>query len=281
MFKPLLLKVMRPIIQRVLEKQIKDNVNQLDAIIYDIKKEADRAVEDAKRNPDPENIQNIYQRYASAANQRIMQGKQKAEKAKERTKDTHVNMAVTQQDSMFQNISLPGGISTKATEYKELAGKGNKWESPVFNLGSAKETSSLPKIAAVSRKPHGRAGGYGPQSGAGAGYGQQSGLGGAEYGQSGVGGAQYGQPGVGGAQYGQSGVGADYGRNTGAGQGLASQMDGAFNGAATGGVAGPTSGGVAGGALNPAHGSGVAPGQQGQQFNTTLGANNPVFQGQV
>jgi hypothetical protein len=217
LFKPLLLKVMRPVIQRVLEKQIKDNVNQLDAIMYDIKKEADKAAEDAKRNPDPDNIQNIYQRYTSAANKRIMQGKQKAAKLEERAKDTHVNMAVTQQDSMFPNISLPGGISTKATEYKELASKGNKWESPVFNLGSAKETSSLPKIAAVTRKPHGRAGGYG---------------------QSGSGGAEHGQP----------GVGAEYGRTTGAGQGLASQMDGAFNGAATGGAAGPTSGSVAGGA---------------------------------
>jgi len=248
LFKPLLLKVMRPIIQRVLEKQIKDNVNQLDAMIYDIKKEADKAAADAKRNPDPENLQNIYQRYASAANQRIMQGKQKKAKLEERAKETHVNMAVTQHDSMFQNISLPGGISTKATEYKDLANKGDKWESPVFGLGSAKETSSLPKIAAVTRKPHGRAGGYGSQSGA------SSGLGGAQYGQTG---------------------------HTGAGQGLASQMDGAFNAPATGGIA---TGGVPAGAVNPSAPGGVggvAGAGQGQQFNTTLGANNPVFQGQV
>ena len=275
MFKPLLLKVMRPIIQRVLEKQIKDNVNQLDAMIYDIKKEADKAAADAKRNPDPENLQNIYQRYASAANQRIMQGKQKKAELEKRAKETHVNMAVTQHDSMFKNITLPGGISTKATEYKELASKGDKWESPVFSLGSAKETSSLPKIAAVTRKPHGRTGGYGGQPGVG-----QSGLG-----QSGLGQSGLGQPGLG--QSGLGGVlpGAEYGRNTGAGQGLASQMDGAFN-AQSGGVAGaPSSGiasGVPGGALNPAAPGGVVgTGQQGQQFNTTLGANNPVFQGQA
>jgi hypothetical protein len=241
MFKPLLLKVMRPVIQRVLEKQIKDNVNQLDALIYDVKKEADKAAEDAKRNPDPQNLQNIYQRYASAANQRIMQGKQKAEKLEQRAKDTHVNMAVTQHDSMFQNISLPGGISTKATEYKDLANKGDKWESPVFSLGSAKETSSLPKIAAVTRKPHGRTGGYG------------------------------GQPGVG-----QSGLGSDQ-----YGQGLASQMDGAFNAPATGGIAGAPAGGVPTGALNPAQGGVTGIPQQGQQFNTSLGPNNPVYQGQV
>jgi hypothetical protein len=51
MFKPLLLKVMRPVIQRVLEKQIKDSVNQLDGMLYDVKVEADKAEAEAKRNP--------------------------------------------------------------------------------------------------------------------------------------------------------------------------------------------------------------------------------------
>lgn len=226
LFKPLLLKVMRPVIQRVLEKQIKDNVNQLDALLYDIKKEADKAVEDAKRNPDPENIQNIYQRYASAANQRILQGKEKAAKAEQRAKNTHVNVAVTKHDSMFKNISLPGGISTKATEYKDLAAKGDKWESPVFSIGSAKETSSLPKIPSVQRKPHGRPEGYGSDYSAGApgsglpgqtnpgsGYRQEVGTG---YDQANT--TQYG-----------SGPGYAQGQQTGAGSGLANQMDGAFN----------------------------------------------------
>ncbi|KAF2468971.1 uncharacterized protein BDR25DRAFT_304863 [Lindgomyces ingoldianus] len=160
MFKPLLLKVMRPVIQRVLEKQIKDSVNQLDALLFDIKNEAEKAVEDAKRNPDPQNIQNIYQAYVTAINKRIMQGKEKKARIEERTKDTKVNIAVTQHDSIFQSISLPGGISSKATEYKDLAAKGENWESPVFSIGSAKETTSLPKIAAITRKPHGRQGGY-------------------------------------------------------------------------------------------------------------------------
>ncbi|KAF2646343.1 hypothetical protein P280DRAFT_415519 [Massarina eburnea CBS 473.64] len=238
MFKPLLLKVMRPVIQRVLEKQIKDNVNQLDALLFDIKKEAEKAAEDAKRNPDPANIQNIYQRYAAAANQRLMQGKQKAKDVEQRAQDTHVNMAVTQQDSMFKNISLPGGISSKATEYKELAAKGDKWESPVFGIGSAKETTSLPKIAAVTRKPHGRTGGYAPESGSGA-------------------------PGTG--SVGQQALGTGYGQNGGAGHGLASQMDGAFNHASNGAAGGH-------------------PHQQGgaqTQYNTTLGDQNPVLQGNV
>jgi hypothetical protein len=176
MFKPLLLKVMRPVIQKVLEKQIKDSANQLDGILFDIKTEADRAEAEAKRNPDPQNLQNMYQRYASAMQHRVMQGKQKKEQVKEKASDTQVNMAVTQHDSIFKNISLPGGISSKATEYKELAAKGERWESPIFSIGSAKETSSLPQVGKVTRKPHGRAGGYGSPGDESRGLGASQGL---------------------------------------------------------------------------------------------------------
>jgi hypothetical protein len=63
-------------------------------------------------------------------------------------------MAVTKQGSVFKNISLPGGISTKATEFKELAAKGDKWESPVFSIGNAKESTDIPKLPPVTCKPH-------------------------------------------------------------------------------------------------------------------------------
>lgn len=271
LFKPLLLKVMRPVIQRVLEKQIKDSVNQLDALIFDIKQDADRAAESAKQNPDPENLQNIYQRYASAANKRIMQGKQKKAELEERAKDTHVNVAVTQHDSMFKNISLPGGISSKATEYKELAAKGEKWESPVFSIGSAKETSTLPKIAAVTRKPHSTAspnvrsseGDFGHSAIGNTSYGQGH-IGNTGYGQGPVGGAYeqapvggaYGQGPIGGA-YGQPPVGtAGYGQQVGTGNGFAGQVDNAFKTHANGGA-------------------------QGEAYRTTLGNANPVLRGDV
>ncbi|KAF1815544.1 hypothetical protein P152DRAFT_188737 [Eremomyces bilateralis CBS 781.70] len=150
--KPLLFKVMRPALTKIIEKQIKDSANQLDGFLYDIHTEAKRAEADYKRNPDPEQARNIYQRYADAANKRFMQGKRKAERAKAATEDKKVNMAVTQQESIFPNIKLPGGISTKATEYKELAGRGEKWESPVFSIGSARETTGVPKISNIRRK---------------------------------------------------------------------------------------------------------------------------------
>lgn len=261
LFKPLLLKVMRPVIQRVLEKQIKDNVNQLDAFLYDIKLEADKAAEDAKRNPDPENIQNIYQRYASAANQRVMQGKQKKAELEERAKDTKVNVAVTQQDSIFKDIALPGGISTKATEYKELAAKGEKWESPVFSIGSSKESGSVPKIAAVTRKPHGRPEGYSSAPGA---VGSTTGTG---QGYSSTTGAGQGYPsaGVGQGYSSTTGTGQGYPQTTGAGQTLGNQIDGAFNSATNGGV----------------HNGGVGSVPEQGKYNTALGDQNPVLRGNV
>lgn len=150
--KPLLLKVMKPAIQKAIEKQIRENFEKADAYAYDIYQEVQKGVEAAKQ--DPENAENIYQRYVNAVQQKMNEKKQQAQKAADRAKETKVNVAVTQNDSIFKNISLPGGISTKATEYKDLAAKGERWESPVFGLGSAKESTNLPTTHTVQRKPH-------------------------------------------------------------------------------------------------------------------------------
>lgn len=103
---------------------------------------------------DPEQAQNIYSRYVQAAQKQIMQGKQKAQEAKEKAADTNVNMAMTQHDSIFPDIKLPGGISSKATEYKELARKGDKWQSPIFKLGSSPTSTNIPSAPKVVRKEH-------------------------------------------------------------------------------------------------------------------------------
>ena len=148
--KPILLKVMKPVIQKVIEKQIKQAFEDGDRVAYGIHQEAQRAIESAKR--DPENAPNMYQQYATAVQNKITANK---EKARQKASQTKVNVAMTQQDSIFKNISLPGGISTKATEYKQLAEKGDRWESPVFGIGSAKESTNIPKLSQVSRKsPH-------------------------------------------------------------------------------------------------------------------------------
>ncbi|KAF2762590.1 hypothetical protein EJ05DRAFT_506299 [Pseudovirgaria hyperparasitica] len=147
LFKSLALKTLRPAIEKAIEKQIKDQVNALDSKWYAIHKEAEKAKEDAKRDPSPENVQNIYQRYYAAMNKKVLEGKKKADKAKE----AQVNVAVTQHDSIFKDITLPGGISSKATDYKNLAAKGEKWESPVFSIGNAAETPNVPSLKPITR----------------------------------------------------------------------------------------------------------------------------------
>lgn len=149
LFKPLLFRVIRPALQKVLEKQIGEYFKKGDAYAYAIHKEAERAQEVVQN--DPEQAQNIYQRYYTAFQQKVME---KKEQAQAKSSDVKMNVAMTQHDSIFPNIKLPGGISTKATEYKELAEKGERWESPVFSIGSAKESTNIPKLTPVSRKPH-------------------------------------------------------------------------------------------------------------------------------
>ena len=159
LFKPIMLKVMRPALQKVIEKVIRDKVNELDGIAYAIQQEANRAKEDAK--DDPDNVPNIYSRYANAAQNKLFQGKKRAVPS-----DKKVNVAMTQHDSIFPNIKLPGGISSKATEYKELAAKGDRWESPIFSIGTASRTSDIPSAGQITRKDHSvtEGGIRGPQS---------------------------------------------------------------------------------------------------------------------
>ncbi|KAJ0116394.1 hypothetical protein J7T55_007374 [Diaporthe amygdali] len=147
--KPIALKAMRPAIQKAAEKAIKDNFNQADAFLKKVQVEANRALEEARE--DPQNAPNVYKRYVDAFQKQLLQGKKKAEAA---VADKKVNYAITQEDSIFKDIKLPGGISSKATEYKELARKGEKWESPVFSIGSAKTSTNIPPAPKVTRKPH-------------------------------------------------------------------------------------------------------------------------------
>lgn len=147
--KPLLLRVMRPILQKVLSTEIKKSIDQLDAVAWEIHREAKKAQDAAKKNPDEKS--NVYQHYFQAAQKKFTSDKEK--KGTKQSKG-QVNVAVTQHESIFKDVSLPGGISSKATEFKDLAEKGEKWESPVFGIGSAQETTGIPKVAQVTRKQH-------------------------------------------------------------------------------------------------------------------------------
>jgi len=142
--------------------------------MYELKQEADKALIEAKDSP--EQAPNIYKRYSNALQKRMLQ---KKEQAKAITKDKKVNIAMTQEDSIFPNVKLPGGISSKATEYKELARKGEKWESPIFSIGSASKSTDIPAVPKVERKAHSvtHSNGHGTGVGNGAGNGVGNGHG--------------------------------------------------------------------------------------------------------
>lgn len=274
LFRPLMFAVLRPAVGKVLEKLIKDQVHNADGKAYEIYQEAERAGRAAQN--DPENAPNIYSRYVTAAQKTMTQKQQKAQDV---AADKKANVAMTQMDSIFPQIKLPGGISTKATEYKQLAAKGDKWESPIFGIGSAAETSSLPRINPVSRKPHNAASG-GVRGAQNLEPGQST-LGQAEprvdqgYGQS----QSYGQGQTHGASqgYGQGqtyGAGQGYGTTNGS-SGFSNQVNQAFDNSAAGDAyALKGTSGVPNGGLTDANiGAGQTTG------HTTLGLNNPVLSG--
>lgn len=258
LFKPLLLVVLKPVIVKVLEKVIKDNLNQADQTAYSIYQQAQREAQAAKDNP--EQAQNIYQRYVSAAQRKLAEGKQKTAEV---AADKKANIAMTQHDSMFKDIKLPGGISTKATEYKDLAAKGDKWESPVFSIGSAKETTSLPRANPITRKPHNTASGSvrGPQN-------IESGPSTIEQGDTRTTGTTGG--------YGSSTTGAGYGSSTtGAGYGSTTTGTGynnGLNGSAAPGFSNQ---------VDAAFDKNAVPATNGKTGGTLLGMKNPVLSGSV
>lgn len=149
LFKPLFLKVMKPVLIKVLEQQIRDTFEKLDTLAWRVHQEQLKIERDLKNNPDPENARNIYNRYYQAIQREMIS---RREQAKAKTADKKVNMAVTKQESMFKNISLPGGISTRATEYKAMAQSGDRWQSDVFTIGSAPASTNIGQPAQVIRK---------------------------------------------------------------------------------------------------------------------------------
>ncbi|KID97651.1 hypothetical protein MAJ_06329, partial [Metarhizium majus ARSEF 297] len=142
--KPLALKVLRAPIQKAVEKAIKDECNKFDSLLWQIKKDADAA-----NAGDVEDKANFFKRYYDAAQKRYLEGK---EKTKEVASDKKVNIAMTLEDSIFPEVKMAGGVSSKATEYQELSRKGDKWESPVFSIGSAKRSTDIPPAPKIENK---------------------------------------------------------------------------------------------------------------------------------
>lgn len=149
-FKPMLFRVVRPALQKVIEEQIRKAFQDGDTFAYEIHSEAKRAQEASRE--DPENAPSIWTRYADAIRARA-QAKKKVAK-----RDTKVQTVMTLHDSIFPDIKMDSGVSTKATEYAELATKGERWESPIFSVGDGTESTDIPSQGPVTRKPHTTAG---------------------------------------------------------------------------------------------------------------------------
>ncbi|KAJ6126885.1 hypothetical protein N7523_002497 [Penicillium sp. IBT 18751x] len=147
-FKPMLFRVVRPALEKVIEGQIRNAFEKGDAYAHEIHTEATKAQEAVRE--DPENAPSILSRYADAMRSRAQAKAKQAEAIVKR--DTKVQTVMTLHDSMFPDIKLPGGVSSKATEYVELANKGERWESPIFSIGSAKESTNIPTPGPITRK---------------------------------------------------------------------------------------------------------------------------------
>ncbi|KAJ5374830.1 hypothetical protein N7517_006836 [Penicillium concentricum] len=150
-FKPMLFRVVRPALQKVVEGQIREAFRKGDLFAKDIHTEAMRAQEAARE--DPANAPTIFSRYADAIRARTQAKAKQAENVAKR--DTTVQTVMTLHDSIFPDIQLPGGVSNKTTEYAELAAKGERWESPIFSLGSASESTGIPSGGPITKKSHG------------------------------------------------------------------------------------------------------------------------------
>ena len=148
-FKSMMLKVLRAPIQRAMESAVKDQCNQFVSLLNNLNSEAQSGLQEILSDPDQ--AMDIFQRYLDAALKRLLQGLQQV---KSKAADTKVNVAMDKEDSMFPNIHLPGGISSKATQYRELARTGDKWESKVFSLGEADKSTDIPEPPKIERKDH-------------------------------------------------------------------------------------------------------------------------------
>lgn len=104
---------------------------------------------------DPGNAPNIYNRYFTAFQKKLTEGKQKTAEVQARAEQTRVNIAWTLEDSIFPDIILQNGISTKATKYLNFAKQGERWESPVFTFPNVAKSKGIPPAEPITRKSHG------------------------------------------------------------------------------------------------------------------------------
>lgn len=152
LIQPVLMKVMNPIITKVVEKTLKQQFQKWDHAAWEIKQDANKTL-DESRTAEGEKKPNMYTRYFNSMKKYMNEQKEEQKKkAADKTADKKVNIAYTMHDSIFPDIKLPGATSEKATKYKDLAKQGDEWQSPVFSLGQATQSSDIPRAPTIQEK---------------------------------------------------------------------------------------------------------------------------------
>jgi Protein of unknown function (DUF4449)/Family of unknown function (DUF5923) len=163
-FKPLLMGVVKPAVAKATEIQIRRSFDQLDEQLWLVQKEYNKAKEAAKNQP-PEETANMLSMYVQVIEKRITEIKEGAQKQAGVTKVIRlsnppvnlyqVNVPNTKETSMFPNVHLESGISTKATKYRQMAREGEEWRCPIFDIGSANASTKISEPKKIARKsPH-------------------------------------------------------------------------------------------------------------------------------
>jgi len=154
--RPIMFRLLRPAIQRAAAKAIKQQTQFLDALFFEAKQDADEQANatavaggDGESEGPSANARAYYSGYMEALFHKATEARQRAGA---KSADKKVNLAVTAEESIFPDVRLPGGISSKATEYRNLAQKGDRWESPVFSIGDAEKTTDAPHAPKIERK---------------------------------------------------------------------------------------------------------------------------------
>jgi len=161
-FRPLLMSIMKPAIAKAAEVQITKSIKDADSYLYSLYKEVQKEKRRVENKPDDEKVGEL-KMYANTIQRRFNetkeQKKKRAEEVADRAKQTKVNVAATREDSIFKNVKLQGGVTSNiATEMKQKAREGQDWHSPMFSIGSGRESSNIPKPKEIRRKsPHERA----------------------------------------------------------------------------------------------------------------------------
>jgi len=155
-FRPLLMSIMKPAIAKAAEVQIRKSLQDADSYLYSLYKEVQKEKRRVENKPADEKVGEL-KMYTNMIQRRFNESKEqkkrRAEEVANRAKQTKVNVAATREGTIFKDVKLEGGVTSNiATDMKRRAREGEDWHSPMFSIGSARESSHIPKPKEIRRK---------------------------------------------------------------------------------------------------------------------------------